>query len=264
MSDEQNKRACPPHIVAAGFPNRTQPILQREQDMFPLLVERLLGLDKHEPDGSVDYSQSLTMEMLEENLEDPKNPDSSAAFLAGRCQPTDPPDQTKLTTLLRAAVDAQESPVDFGFVEASMSLALRGEPEIARRKLLPLVRGKASVFGETSLAASYLAQLGDASGYPILLDALNNSNEHTRLMAVRQFLAFKPFDGQTIDGKTINIKAEIAGRFKDTEPIVRREIPGLLAEAGVTNLKKLLQPVAQHDANEDVRAAAQDALTRFG
>ncbi len=263
MADEENKRACPPHIVAAGFPNRTQTILQREQEMFPLVVERLLGMGKHEPDGSEDYSQSLTMEMLEENLEDPRNPDSSAAFLAGRCQPTDPKDQTKLTALVRAAVDASECSVDFGFVEAAMSLALRGESEKARQKLLPLVGGKASVFGETSLAAFYLAQLGDASGYPVLLEALQNSNEHTRLMAVRKLLAFKPFDGQTIQGKTIDIRMDIAGRFKDTEPIVRREIPGLLAEAGVTGLKELLLPVAENDENEEVRASARDALTRF-
>jgi hypothetical protein len=51
--------------------------------------------------------------------------------------------------------------------------------------------------------------LGDPSGYPAMLAALHSENEHTRLMAVRHLIGFKPCDGQTVKGKIVDIRAEL-------------------------------------------------------
>ncbi|MFC1958499.1 HEAT repeat domain-containing protein [Chloroflexota bacterium] len=255
-------RPCHPNIVAVGFPNRGQLILQREIYMYPLMVNSLMGRGK----GSYqDVTESLTMEMLEESF---ASHDAtilrSAAFLAGRCQPDESELQARLTQLL---LDFLESlPVDnldimdAGYIEAAMSLALRGEPDVAHRALTPLVTDYAATTTESYLAAFYLAQLGDPSGYPAILDALRSTNEHTRLMAVRRLIGFKPYDGQTVQGKVVDIRAELVERLKDHHPYVRVEVPYLLAEAGVEGLRELLLTVAEGDTDRNVQQAARDIL----
>ncbi len=143
-----------------------------------------------------------------------------------------------------------------------MSLALRGDPESAHRLLMPLVADGADS-SDGYLAAFYLAQLGDPSGYPTMLAALRSESDHTRLMAVRHLIAFKPYDGQTIQGKTVDIRAELIQRLKDHAPYVRVEVPYYLAEAGIADLPALLEPVARRDRSRDVREAARDILERF-
>jgi HEAT repeat protein len=141
-----------------------------------------------------------------------------------------------------------------------MSLALRGDQDAARQALTPLVADSSSATSEAYLAAFYLAQLGDPSGYPAMVRALHSKSEHTRLMAARHLIAFKPYEGQTVGDRRVDVRAELAERLKDPSVYVRREIPYLLAEASVRDLKELLTPVAADDAEADVRQAAADVV----
>jgi hypothetical protein len=226
------------------------------------MVNDLMGFGKG---GYKNATEMLTVEMLEEafSVQDAAVlPD--AAFLAGRCQPDAPELQDKLTALLHDLVDSLPVDdleiMDTAYIEAAMSLALRGEPEAARRALMPLVTTYASTTPESYLAAFYLAQLGEPSGYPVMLEALRSENEHNRLMAVRRLIGFKPYDGQTVQGKAVDIRAELVERLGDPHPYVRVEVPYLLAEAGVEGLRELLFPVAEGDTDADVRQAAREVL----
>ena len=73
-------------------------------------------------------------------------------------------------------------------------------------------------------------------------------------------IGFKPYNGQTVQGKVVDIRAELVERLKDHHPYVRREVPYLLAEASVEGLRELLLPVADGDTDADVRQAARDVL----
>ncbi len=256
---------CHPRIDAAGLPHREEIILERERNLYPLMVNRVLGLRRDVPEHwSAVVFPLQRLEEIFATREAAILP--AAAFLAGRCQPAPPASPERLTSLLRALVSSLDASrlgvMADAYVEAAMSLALRGDPESARRLLTPLVADGADP-GTGYLAAFYLAQLGDPSGYPAMLAALRSESDHTRLMAVRHLIAFKPYDGQTIQGKCVDIRGELIQRLKDHEPYVRVEVPYYLAEAGVADLAALLEPVARRDRSRDVREAARDILERF-
>lgn len=254
---------CRPHIVAAGLPGRDDVILEREKNLYAPMVDRLMG--QRSERSFEQAAASLTMQMLEEAF---ARRDAfalpAAAWLAGRCQPDAPEDQQRLTALLRDLVESLPGQdLDImarAYIEAAMSLALRGEPEVARKALRLLVSDASS---DSYLAAFYLAQLGDPSGYPAIRQALRSSNEHTRLMAVRHLIAFKPYDGQQVGGDIVDVRAELVQRLKDHDPYVRVEVPYYLAEAGVEDLTELLRPVARDDEDQDVRYAAREVLERL-
>ena len=224
-----------------------------------------MGTGEDRDRGSEEIAKKLTMEMLEDAFSGrdatvlPK-----AAFLAGRCQPEEPGLQDKLTELLRGLLDSL--PIDNldimapAYIEAAMSLALLGDPDRARRALIPLVTDHASTMSRSYLAAFYLAQLGDPSGYPAMLASLNSDSEHTRLMALRHLIGFKLYDGQTVEGKIVDIRTEMIKRLEDNTTYVRREVPYLLAEAGVDGLMNILLPVAKNDVDPDVRNAARNVV----
>ncbi len=257
---------CRPHIADAGLPHRGEAILKRERNLYPLMIDKLAG--RRTEKGPEDPAKSLTMPMLEQAFAARNGVTlPAAAFLAGRCEPETEQSRAKLSVLLREVLDslpaANLDVMDKAYIEAAMSLALRGEPDAARAALLPLVTDYAASTSESYLAAFYLAQLGDPSGYPAIVEALHDESEHTRLMAVRHLFAFKPYEGQSVGGQRVDAGAELAQRLKDEDPYVRGEVPYYLLEAGVDGLEALLQPVAEKDSDAGVRQAAADALKRL-
>jgi hypothetical protein len=214
-----------------------------------MMINRLMGRGKRSPDGP---AERLTMELFERAF---AGRDGvvlpAAAYLAGRCQPDANEDHQVLTHHLRELLVTR--PVyDLGvmgpsYIEAAMSLALRGDPQEGRHALLPLVREFAHTISRAYLAAYY----------PALLAALYNTDEHTRLMATHHLIAFKPFDGRTVDNQVVDIRTELVRRLRDRRAYVRVEVPFLLAEAEVLNLRELLYPVARRAARTGLEDLAQ-------
>jgi hypothetical protein len=232
--------------------------------MYPQHVNRLLGQNaKGESDAPPLTVDDLTQAFA--NRDPQKLP--SAAFLIGRCQPSDSADQSKLTALVQEFVKSIKLDklgiMTSAYIEAAMSLALRGEREQGHKALLPLVAGEHADESNGYLAAFYLAQMGDPSGYPAMRKALRHESEHTRLMAVRHLIAFKPYDGQSVQGTTVDVRAELAQRLNDHDTYVRVEVPYYLAEAQVSDLATLLASVAKNDKKKEVREAARDELDRL-
>jgi hypothetical protein len=252
---------CRLNINDAGLPFRIDVILQREKNMFPMMVTGLQGNRK----GMPAKNPELTIGMIERAFESQNILImANAAFLAGRCQADIPGFHDRMVGLLKKLLDSiSEDDLDVkapAYIQSAMSLALLGETEIARQALTPLVKEKAAMISESYLAAYYLAQMGDPSGYPVILKSLSGNNEHFRLMAMRYLVGFKPYQGQTIQGKTVDILNELIQRLNDKSDYVRQEVPYLLAEAGAENLKEILLPVAKSHKDKNVRQAALDIL----
>ena len=183
-----------------------------------------------------------------------------AAFIIGRCRATQPDADAVLTTALKHSI-AGSAPEAILVVEVGMSLVLRGE----RERGLAVLRGVLTdpdPFGEQYKAAYYLAQTGDSSGYPQLHAAAHARSNQNRIMAVRHAIAFRPYDGQRVDGLVIDVRQLLVERLKDGEPIVRQEVPIYLEELGIPDLAGVLRPVAKDDPSGEVRTVAQSVLDR--
>jgi HEAT repeat protein len=257
---------CKKHITPAKLPQRTLPILIREDRMFRSMVDTLMGLGKGS-EFEEDNSENLTLAMLEYGF---TNADDitmllAASWLVGRCQPEAADGEAALKKLAADFI----APLEVGrldvmmqpYIESVMAHVLLGESAAdAREKLLPLVTDFASPNSASYLAAFYLAQMGEPAGYGALLASLHGTNEHYRLMAARHLIGFAPYDGQPSGGKIINTADKLTQCLKDNSVYVRSEAPYLLAEAKVPNLKELLQPVAKNDADLNVRQIAEDVL----
>ena len=79
-------------------------------------------------------------------------------------------------------------------------------------------------------------------------------------MATRHLFVFMPYDGTTRDGLRIDAAARLVAALDDPSEYVAVEAPGLLAEAGVDNIRELLAEAAGSGRSASVRAAAADVL----
>lgn len=229
-------------IASNGLPGRTERVLRRERARLPAYVDRLMGggdgeVVKGEPeDDPADAPVPTIADIVAALHARDSTTLGVAAFLAGRCDTSNTDDGVALESALRELVTG--STVDDlgllveGYIEAALSLGVRGQPEAARRALLPLVQGR----GDGShdwLAASALAQLGDPVGWPALVRCLHDGNDHVRLMSARQLVVFGPYDGQVVAGETIDVERELRLLDEDESAWVRGEAADLLEEAGV-------------------------------
>ena len=247
---------CEINITSAGLPHRTEPLLARERRSFPDMVASLFTSAKGEA-----ATPPLTAEALSQALgsSDPIKA-YAAAFLIGRCRATDPTVDQALTHCLEVLLRKQGKPAAPGsdiLIEAAMSLILRGKTKPGRETLLHLLHSTTPL-GDQYKAAFYLAQLGDTSGYGALLGALQSDIPHYRLMALRHALAFAQYDGQIVNGTTIDVRKLLVDCLADPDEIVRSEVPFYLEELHPADLRTLLQPVERSDPSRTVRTAAWD------
>lgn len=247
---------CDESVSDAGLSHRA-PLLDRERVWFKSLAPILLGHGR----GNLDEPVALTAEDLERGLASsvPSHP-WIAAFLIGRCRTSNPEIDARLTAALERSITGA-SPEPILVVEVGMSLLLRGH----RDRGLSILHGVLTdpdPFGEQYKAAYYLAQTGDASGYPQLHAAAHAKSNQYRIMAIRHAIAFRPYNGQKVDGLTIDVRQLLIERLKDSEPIVRQEVPIYLEELGIPDLVVVLTLVTRNDASDEVRTVAQSVIDR--
>jgi hypothetical protein len=246
---------CRIDLVAAGLPYRTELLIARERRAIPSMIGRLFGRGEGES-----TLPSLTAEVLEQALASEEAGSAyTAAFLIGRCRAVDSKIDAALTHRLEQVIAGTPEP-DVA-IEAAMSLALRGYAERGRRALCALLDSSYPL-GDQYKAAFYLAQMGDPSGYERLVNTLHSEIPHYRLMAARHALAFAPYEGQKINDVKVDVRQLLVERLADLDELVRSEVPFLLEELRISDLRTLLQPVARHDRSPSVRTAAQIVLDR--
>lgn len=225
---------CRLDVAVPGFPHRTEAVLRRERGRIPAYIGRLGGGNvKGEP---VDDPEPPTVDQLVAAIEEKDSITLGvAAFLAGRCR-VDGDAGARLDAALAALVgSADVDELDLlaeGYVEAALSIGLRGDRAAARAALQPLVEGRGD-HSHDWLAAAALAQLGDPSGWPSLQRDLAGDSEHIRLMAARQLVMFVPYDHQVVGGDEIDVAAAFDRLDEDPSEWICGELPGLREEAGL-------------------------------
>lgn len=256
----------PTQISDCGLSNRGRIVLERERRMMPTMVLAVEGEVKASPDGAL---KRLTMSLLSKTFRRGVDDDDglalrAACFLAGRCAPPAGADAQKLDGWLDQIVGGLDVDDLFGtapvFVESAMSIGLRGDQTRAGELLGSVAEDGGRGTSSDWLAAFYLAQYGDARGWPAMVSALEGSDEHTRLMATRHVFIFAALESAETPVGTIDTGARLIARLDDDSPYVAVEVPGLLAEADVPGLLDVLRDAAATNKHEAVRGAAADVL----
>lgn len=259
---------CRPHVRDGGFPNRGPSILRGEAARVPqslLLLEHGGPVIAEPADPEDDFDFAL--------VERGFQPDEfgavdavlapAAAFVAGRCEVDDPAADARIDEMLRkvlADLDTDDlSAWALAYIESAMALALRGHHE-GVAAIADLV-GEGRRNGDYDyLAAYYLAQTGDPSGYPAIVAELDHPTAHYRLMAARHLVAFRPYDGTEVLGHVVDVRARLLERLDDDEDLVANEIPGLLAAAEVVDAREAIEAAAKDARHEGTREMAQHVL----
>lgn len=260
-------RVCHRRDDDNNLPARTPALIARDERMFPLRVENVLRPNYL---GQSEVEPELLHDQLLEGLKSEKVIAAiAAAFLAGRSTTGDETDDAETLAALQALI-ADTNPsrlLDRAhvYVEALLSTALLGQISEAHELLRDLVTVPDNDSIAGYLAAAYLAQFGDADGYPILhADLHDKSDAHARVMAVRNLLSFVPHDGRSVGGLTIDVRAEYVDRLKDRDTDVAQAVPSLMVEAGISGIEDDLRAATKRPFKKEVREAAQVALDALG
>lgn len=258
QSAEPDGIPCEPHIHDAGLSNRTAQLIERERRSYAGMAQALSGARK----GIQAEEPVVTTAALHQAATSSDGIRRyAAAHVIGRCRASDRSADERLVELLSRMLEQPESGRDAA-IEAAMSLVLRGERERGRQYLKTASRST-DPFADAYKAAFFLAQLGDVSGYPAMQRTLESEIPHYRTMALRHLLPFATFDGQQIEGHTIDVHARLVERLHDSDPMVRQEVPFYLEELARPGLRALLEPVLASDPDENVRTAARMVLERL-
>jgi HEAT repeat protein len=120
---------------------------------------------------------------------------------------------------LRRALEDESARVR---VEAALALARLGRRDEGMAVLREELGGR--FFADAPLrAARALALLGDPSGWPCLLEALSSELPSNRMEAIAALPAFLPFNGHEVDGRTIDVRAQLERATEDQEELLRRD-----------------------------------------
>ncbi len=256
MSD----KICKVRIDDPHWPERTPALIDRDRRLYPVMVGDLLDA---EPSDTSDAPPPLIHDQLLEALAiDDIIRAGAAAFVAGRCTTSDSTVDQETLAALDVLIDSfdpkrlrSRATV---YVEALMSSALLGRLDRARESLTVLVTDPDHNSIGGYLAASYLAQLGSAAGYPILhADLHDRDDANARMLAVRNLLPFLAYDGQQVGGLTVDVTAEFLQRMRDGDIDVAVEVPELIAEANLPGLEGILADATKRPYAKGVRKAAE-------
>jgi HEAT repeat protein len=125
-------------------------------------------------------------------------------------------------------------------VEAAYALARQGHPgslELLHRFLDRPV----GPYLSPVLAAGYLAQRGDPSGFAVVRQGLSNEFRTTRMLACKQLYFFLRYQGQlTPGGDSVDAAGLFELALKDEEPAIRGQALGQLQRSSLPEARSIL------------------------
>ena len=146
---------------------------------------------------------------------------------------------------------------------AALALARLGDPR-GVSALKQYMETSSDPSGKLFLA-SQLAEFGDASGYPLIVQAVTSKKGQERLLAIANLVAFVPFQGRTVAGTTVDPVDRLIALAKDPDPKVREEaltnMPLAVGKgASVATFKPTVERMAASDPDPGVKERAQLTL----
>jgi len=175
--------------------------------------------------------------------------------------------QTQSNVLLSAAAHASASlpaaapllrqiihgPDDYAAVEAAYALARLGE-EDGKETLRNALRRPLGAYLSPVLAAGYLAQLGDPSGFPVIREALGHELLAIRMLACKQLFFFVPYQGQ-VDALGLFERA-----LEDRDPTVQGQALAQLRSLRSPATRPMLEKYLKHVEDRYLRDLAREIV----
>lgn len=191
----------------------------------------------------------------------------AAAVLIGRCATGDADADARLGKVLDGL--AAESEARAVRVEAVVSQLLRGGGEAAKASLRAIA-GSGEGDAAAVTAAAWLAQAGEASGWPAVASGVAAGDATRRVAALEAAVAFGPLQGEKVgsgadgNGGAVDAFGVIAGAIADEAVTVRQNVPRWLVEVGHPEARALIEGMIKDDASDGVRTMAEHALRMLG
>ncbi len=256
--EEPSGIICEIDVTAAGLPQRSGIILKRERGTVALLANKLKGTSTR---GRAQTTPPFTTRDLTDALaSDADALKQAAAYLIGRSKPADAQASGRLMAALDGVLAQSKSPLLRA--EAAMSKVLRGHGDGAEAVLKQ--SAKAAPPDEPWVAAAYLAQMGDASGWPAVAAAAGeDAPQHQRTAALEAAVAFGPLQGKASGDGKVDAFGVIEAAAEAEAVGVRQIAPRLLREVGHPDARAIIERIASSDASSGVRAVAQYELDQL-
>ena len=159
---------------------------------------------------------------------------------------------------LRKVADDSE---DLVKAEAAYALVRLGEKRY-REVLKECLAYPLNAYLSPSVAAGYLARLGDPAGFPVLVEAFKVDNLIARVVACKQLSFFVPLHGQRVGRRRVDAHLVFGLALRDEQAEVQRIALIQLRELRSPESRKLLERYLPVAAAEYLRDAAQRALDR--
>ncbi len=142
-------------------------------------------------------------------------------------------------------------------VEAAYALVRLGS-ENARAVLEKCLTYPLDAYLSPSAAAGYLARLGDARGFSVIMSALQQPLSIIRMMACKQLYFFAPFHGtRANDQDTLHVFAQFERALNDADREIQWQAIAQLRELDAEPARALLQRFAANTSDDRLRRAAQ-------
>jgi HEAT repeat protein len=144
-------------------------------------------------------------------------------------------------------------------VEAALALARIGDLETS----LPILKRelKGEFFQDAPLrAARALYLLGDPTGYPRVVEALDSEFPSNRMEAIAVLPSFLSNEGQTVGGQRVDPLERLIRAAGDPEPLLRRDALKALAAIDDPRAAEAVRLAAKTDPDPQVREYAQQLM----
>ena len=150
------------------------------------------------------------------------------------------------------------SPDDLLEVEAAYALARLGDAA-GEERLVACLERQLDAYVSPPIAAGYLAQLGDARGFGVIVRAF--AVETARLLACQQLFFFAPFQGETLaSGETVDVFALFARALHEGDQYVQAQALAQLAELRPAAARQTLGDYIASDIPTDALRQKAEAI----
>lgn len=159
-------------------------------------------------------------------------------------------------------VELAGSSDDLVKVEAGYALARMGE-KAGVEELVDFLEDPLEGYISAPLSAGCLARLGDARGWPVIVEALGSRFAEIRMIAAKQLSLFLPFDGRPDgSGGYLQVRPEFARALRDASTDLQWQVLSQLHDGAPGSLRSVLETYRSETSDPGLRHEVEGILGR--